>query len=89
MFQGTEDLEVFPPNITKPYRESSPCHNRWKKPRPRKKPGEVDEPSSRDRDTIDQIYHIVKVHESSKLNNGAWNAPSSFVFISYIVSVVR
>jgi hypothetical protein len=80
---------VFPPNITKPYRDQRPCRNKWKKPRPRKKPGDVDEPSSNDRDPLDQIYNTVNIHESSRLNNGAWIAPCFFVFIPYILSVIR
>ncbi|XP_069693146.1 MOXD1 homolog 2-like [Periplaneta americana] len=72
---GTEDLEAFYPNITTPYRGTSTCHNRWKKPRRRKKPGEDDELA---------LYKSISVQQSSRLNNSIcnWRDPISILFLT-------
>lgn len=40
LFQGTEYIEAYYPDITKPYEEVSTCHNRRSKPHRKKKPGD-------------------------------------------------
>jgi hypothetical protein len=39
MLQGTENVEAYYPNITRPYEDVDTCHNRRLKPHRRKKPG--------------------------------------------------
>ncbi|XP_069692739.1 MOXD1 homolog 2-like [Periplaneta americana] len=83
LLPGTENSEAFYPNITKPYEEVSTCHNRWKKPRRRKKPGDgqsdeeddaSDEDEENDVDGEDgdktKVYSSISLQESSRLNTG-------------------
>ena len=46
IFQGTENVEAYYPNITKSYEEIDTCHNRRSKPHRRKKPGEGENESA-------------------------------------------
>ena len=88
LFQDRDYLEVFPPNITKPYREVSECHNRWQKPPPRKKPGDGEDPASSDWNVLDQVYKTITLHDSSRLNTAVWATPCSLVVISYMITII-
>ncbi|PSN58487.1 MOXD1 2 protein [Blattella germanica] len=79
LLPGTENAEAFYPNITNTYKEVRKCHNRWKKPRRRKKPGDsegyegednvVDDGESDDDDT--KVYSSISLRESSRLNSSS------------------
>jgi len=88
LFQDTDHLEVFPPNITRSYREVSECHNRWQKPPPRKKPGDGDDPASSDWNVLDQVYKTITLHDSSRLNTAVWTTPCSLVVVSYMITII-
>lgn len=99
LFQGTENVESRYPNISKPYEETSTCHNRKSKPHRRKKPGqtesegEADETSERDEDNyVDEehgdktkVYSSISLQESSRLNTSTRSRSTFELQLSVVV----
>jgi hypothetical protein len=83
VFQGTENLESFYPNITKPYEDVNLCHKKRKKPRRRKKPGdgENDNEDDEELEKNTKVYDSITDQQSSKLNNCERTAFSWLVLI--------
>ncbi|XP_021928626.1 MOXD1 homolog 2-like [Zootermopsis nevadensis] len=99
LLPGTENVESRYPNISKPYEETSTCHNRKSKPHRRKKPGqtesegEADETSERDEDNyVDEehgdktkVYSSISLQESSRLNTSTRSRSTFELQLSVVV----